>query len=196
MLEALVAGVRDPALLAELAKGRLRPKIPLLREALAGNFDQRHGVIVAECLAHLDGIDQSVGRISAEIAQLLEPHRWAIELLVSIPGVQLRTAEVVIAEIGSDMSVFPMTGHRRPGTWPPGPGFARVTILLREKSPRARPGPAHPGCKRHSSKPLCRRLTATPAIWPSVTLASVPAEASNVQLWPRRMSSWSRSGTC
>ena len=63
MLEALVAGVRDPAVLAELAKGRLQPKIPLLREALAGNFDQRHGVIVAECLAHLDGIDQSVGRI-------------------------------------------------------------------------------------------------------------------------------------
>jgi transposase len=111
MLEALVAGVRDPNVLAELARGRLRPKIPLLREALAGNFDHRHAAIVAECLAHIDGIDASIGRISAEVSQLLEPHRWAIELLVSIPGVNLRTAEVIIAEIGADMSVFPTAGH-------------------------------------------------------------------------------------
>ena len=111
MLEALVAGVRDPGVLAELAKGRLRPKVPQLREALAGNFDHRHAAIVAECLAHIDGIDASVEHISAEVALLLEPHRWAIELLVSIPGVQLRTAEVIIAEIGPDMSVFPTAGH-------------------------------------------------------------------------------------
>ena len=111
ILEALVAGVRDPAVLAELAKGRLRPKVPQLRDALAGNFDQRHAAIVAECLAHIDGIDASIAHISAEVALVLEPHRWAIELLVGIPGVQLRTAEVIIAEIGSDMSVFPTAGH-------------------------------------------------------------------------------------
>jgi transposase len=111
IVEALVAGVRDPAVLAELAKGRLRPKVPQLRDALAGNFDQRHAAIVAECLAHIDGIDASVVHISAEVALVLEPHRWAIELLVSIPGVELRTAEVIIAEIGSDMSVFPTAGH-------------------------------------------------------------------------------------
>lgn len=120
MLEALVDGVRDPAVLAELAKGRLRPKIPQLREALAGNFDQRHAAIVAECLAHIDGIDASVERISAEVTTLLEPHRWAVELLVTIPGVELRTAEVVIAEIGPDMSVFPSSGHLASwaGLWP------------------------------------------------------------------------------
>ena len=56
MLEALVAGVRDPGVLAELAKGRLRPKVPQLREALAGNFDHRYAAIVAECLAHIDGL--------------------------------------------------------------------------------------------------------------------------------------------
>lgn len=111
MLEAMVDGVRDPNVLAELAKGRLRPKIPLLREALAGNFDQRHAAIVAECLVHIDRIEGSVGRISAEIAVLLEAHRWAVDLLVSIPGVELRTAEVIIAEIGSDMSAFPTAGH-------------------------------------------------------------------------------------
>lgn len=111
MLEALVAGVWDPAVLAELAKGRLRPKVPQLREALAGNFDHRHAAIVSECLGHIDGIDSSVSHISAEVALLVQPHRWAIELLVSIPGVELRTAEVIIAEIGSDMSVFPTPGH-------------------------------------------------------------------------------------
>ena len=122
----LVVGVRDPMVLAELAKGRTRPKIPLLSEALACNVDQRHATIVAECLAHIDRLEASVGRISAEVAQLLEPHRWAVGLLVIIPGEELRTAEVIIAEIGSDMSVFP-----RSVTLPHGPGFARVTTPQR-----------------------------------------------------------------
>ena len=87
----LVAGIKDPNVLAELAKGRLRPKVPQLREALAGNFDRRHAVIVADCLGHIDGIEVSTTYIFAEVALLLESHRWAIELLVTIPGVKLRT---------------------------------------------------------------------------------------------------------
>jgi len=111
MLEALVAGVRDPEVLAELARGRLRPKIAALREALAGRFDHHHGAIVAEGLAHIDGLEASIARVSVEIDRLLEPHRWAVELLDTIPGVDLRTAEVIIAEIGVDMTVFPTAGH-------------------------------------------------------------------------------------
>jgi transposase len=111
MLEALVSGVRDPEALAELARGRLRPKIPALREALAGRFDHHHGAIVAEGLAHIDGLDASIARVSGEIDRLVEPHRWALELLDTIPGVSQRTAEVIIAEIGVDMSVFPTAGH-------------------------------------------------------------------------------------
>jgi len=68
--EALVAGVRDPGVPAEPAKGRLRPKVPQLRGSLAGNFDQRHATIPAECLAHIDGIDASIAHISAEVALL------------------------------------------------------------------------------------------------------------------------------
>jgi transposase len=111
MLDALVAGVRDPDVLAELARGRLRPKIPALRAALAGNFDAHHAAIVAEGLAHIDGLDGSIERVSAVIDALIEPHRWALELLDTIPGVNARTAEVIIAEIGVDMSVFPTAGH-------------------------------------------------------------------------------------
>jgi transposase len=94
-----------------LARGRLRPKIPALRDALAGRFDHHHGAIVAEGLAHIDGLDGSIARISVEIDRLLEPHRWAMELLATIPGVSQRTAEVLSAEIGVDMKVFPTAGH-------------------------------------------------------------------------------------
>jgi transposase len=111
ILDALVAGVRDPEVLAELARGRLRSKIPALREALAGRFDHHHAAIVAEGLAHVDGLEESIARVSVEIERLLEPHRWAIDLLDTIPGVNLRTAEVIVAEIGVDMTVFPTAGH-------------------------------------------------------------------------------------
>jgi len=111
MLDALVDGVRDPDVLAELARGRLRPKIPALREALAGRFDQHHAAIVAEGLAHVDGLEASIARVSIEIDRVLEPHQWAIELLDTIPGVDVRTAQVIIAEIGVDMTVFPTAGH-------------------------------------------------------------------------------------
>jgi transposase len=66
MLEALVAGVRDPEVLAELARGRLRPKIAALREALAGRFDHHHGAIVAEGLAHIDGLEASIARVGRD----------------------------------------------------------------------------------------------------------------------------------
>lgn len=111
MLDALIAGVRDPDTLAELARGRLRPKIPALREALAGRFDRHHAAIVAEGLAHIDGLDGSIARVSIEVDRLVEPHGWAIELLDTIPGVDRRTAEVIIAEIGVDMTVFPTAAH-------------------------------------------------------------------------------------
>jgi len=94
-----------------LARGRLRPKIPALREALAGRFDQHHAAIVAEGLAHVDGLEASIARVSIEIDRVLEPHQWAIELLDTIPGVDVRTAQVIIAEIGVDMTVFPTAGH-------------------------------------------------------------------------------------
>jgi transposase len=111
MLDALVAGTTDPELLAELAKGKLRAKIPALREALVGRFDRQHALIVSAILAHLDFLDEQVELLSAEIEAQLAPFQAAVELLCTIPGVQQRTAEVIVAEIGTDMSRFPSERH-------------------------------------------------------------------------------------
>jgi transposase len=107
MLDALVAGTTDPEVLAELAKGRLRAKLPALREALEGRFDQLHAVWIGAILNHLDFLDEQIQSLTETIGEQIAPFEKAVELLCTIPGVQRRTAEVIIAEIGVDMSVFP-----------------------------------------------------------------------------------------
>ncbi len=111
MLEALASGASDPEALAELARGRLRPKVPRLQEALTGRFNHHHAVIVGEMLAHIDYLDESIGRLTAHIGAVAAPFEWAIELLDTIPGVNRIGAEIIIAEIGVDMSRFPTAGH-------------------------------------------------------------------------------------
>jgi transposase len=111
MLEALVEGTTDPVVLSELARGKLRKKIPALRQALVGRFQAQHGLIVSTMLAHLDFLDQQVELLSEAIEEQLAPFAAAVELLCSIPGVQRRTAETLIAEIGTDMSRFPSARH-------------------------------------------------------------------------------------
>ncbi len=107
MLDALVAGTTDPEVLADLARGRLRAKLPALREALEGRFDRLHAVWIGAILAHLDFLDEQIQSLTATIGEQIAPFEKAVELLCTIPGVQRRTAEVIIAEIGVDMSVFP-----------------------------------------------------------------------------------------
>ena len=111
MLNALVSGTTDPVVLADLARGLLRKKIPALREALEGRFGAEHSVIVSQILAHIDFLDESIDRLSAEIEQRIEPFAAQRELLMSIPGVRQRTAEVLISEIGVDMSIFATPEH-------------------------------------------------------------------------------------
>ncbi len=112
MLEALLGGVTDPVALAELAKGRLRTKIPQLEEALASRFDvAHHGVLVAGLLAHIDALDQAVATLEARIGIATRPYADLIELLCTIPGVGVRLAEILIAECGLDMTVFPTAAH-------------------------------------------------------------------------------------
>jgi transposase len=111
MLDALVAGTTDPEVLAELAKGKLRAKIPALREALVGRFDAQHALIVSAILAHLDFLDEQIDLLSEAIEEQLVPFAPAVELLCTIPGVQQRTAESILAEIGTDMSRFPSARH-------------------------------------------------------------------------------------
>jgi transposase len=111
MLQALVAGVRDPQLLAELAKGRLRAKLPQLQEALVGRFGPHHGLLVGEMLARIDAADATIERLSAEISRVTTPYTAILELLQTIPGVNRRTAEVILAETGGDMRQFPSAAH-------------------------------------------------------------------------------------
>lgn len=106
MLRALVAGERDPEVLAELAKGTLRRKLPALREALQGRFEDHHALLVGEILAKLDYLEEAIGRLSEEIERVIAPFAAQAELLRSIPGVDRRMAEALIAEVGVDMGRF------------------------------------------------------------------------------------------
>lgn len=111
ILQALVAGTTDPALLAELAVGRLRPKRAALERALAGQFGPHQRFLVGEQLCHIDALDEILERLNAEIAERLRPEHDAIERLDAIPGVGRRLAEILVAEVGSDMARFPTAGH-------------------------------------------------------------------------------------
>jgi transposase len=143
MLEEIVAGQRDPALMANLARGRLRAKIPALEKALTGLVSAHHRFLLAKQLAHIDFLEEQIADISAEIAHQVErmsqpseggrgtpaagedstasgecdpqeaPLTWAeaVSLLDTIPGVNERTAEVMLAEMGLDMQQFPTDKH-------------------------------------------------------------------------------------
>ncbi|MGH3624793.1 MAG: transposase, partial [Sciscionella sp.] len=106
MLAALVAGTTDTDVLADLALGRLRAKIPALREALTSRFSGHHAVIVASILSKLDFLDELIGGLSTEIERVMAPFAHPIELLDTVPGVNRRTAEGLLVEIGADMDVF------------------------------------------------------------------------------------------
>jgi transposase len=111
MLEALVRGTTDPAVLADLARGSLRTKLPALRQALAGRFHAPHAFLVGQMLAHLDYLDEAIATVSDRLGELLAPFAETLARLDAIPGISRRTAEVLIAELGVDMTVFPTAGH-------------------------------------------------------------------------------------
>jgi transposase len=111
MLEALIAGQSDPAVLADLAKRTLRRKIPALTEALVGRFSEHHAFMARLFLDRIDAHSADIGRLDARIEEAMAPFRLARELLMSIPGFSTKTAEVFIAETGGDMNVSPSAGH-------------------------------------------------------------------------------------
>ena len=111
MLTALAAGTTDPAVLAELARGRLRQKMPALRAALQGQFGGHHRLLVVQALAHLDHLDEMVATLSAEIADQLRPFAAARQLVATIPGLADRVVDTVLAEVGADMTPFASAAH-------------------------------------------------------------------------------------
>jgi transposase len=137
MLEALIAGQHDPAVLADLAKRRLRSKIPALTEALTGRFTEHHGFLAR---VHLDLIDrhtEAIEELTGRIEVVIEPFLGFRDLILTIPGIGPINADVIVAETGADMTRFPTAGHLASwaGTCPGSNESAG-----RVKSTRTRPG--------------------------------------------------------
>src|SRR5262245_46436016 len=122
MLEALIAGETDPAKLADLARKRLREKIPALRLALQGRVTDHHRFLLRMHLDHITHLEELIGRLAGRIEEVMAPFAEAATRLATIPGVSQRVAETVVAEIGPRMEQFPTAGHLaswaglRPGT--------------------------------------------------------------------------------
>jgi transposase len=111
MLAALVAGERDPEVLAGLAKGRLRAKLPELRQALRGRFADHHALLLRLALGHVEHLEGAIAALDRRVDQVIAPFAGARDQLDTITGVGKRAAECILAEIGVDMTVFPTAGH-------------------------------------------------------------------------------------
>lgn len=111
MLAELLAEKKPVTEIAELAKGRLRSKIPELQKALEGRFKPHHKVLLTQILAHIDYLDEAIAALDAEIEELMRPFAEIVERLDEIPGVDERAAQVIIAETGGKMEPFPTAGH-------------------------------------------------------------------------------------
>ncbi len=111
MLEAIVSGQSNPAEMAELARGRMRDKRDLLTKALEGHVQAHHRFVLTELLAEIDNLDETIQRFNEQIAEYCRPFEEAVTLLDTIPGVGREVAEVIVSEIGTDMSRFPTANH-------------------------------------------------------------------------------------
>lgn len=111
ILEALIAGERDSTTLAQLARGRMRGKRALLAQAIDGQFTSHHAFLIREQLSHLDYLEETMARVSDEIALRLQEEQAAVELLDTVPGISQRGAEILLAEIGPDLARFPSAKH-------------------------------------------------------------------------------------
>jgi transposase len=146
ILEALLSGKTDTEQLAELAKGRLRKKIPQLKQALTGRVREHHRFMLSEQLSHIDYLDEAMERLNQEVDERLRPFEQELQLLDTIPGINRRIAENLAAEVGLDMSRFPSGAHlaswaamcpghnesagkRRSGKTRKGDGWLRLTLI-------------------------------------------------------------------
>src|SRR6266511_245503 len=184
MLEALIAGQRDPDALADMARTRMRPKIPELRRALAGRFGEHHALLLHVHLDHIDHLSSAVDRLDAEVEKVIAPFDEQVRRLCTIPGVGTRTAEVLIAEIGVDMSRFPTAHHLAPG-----PGCARATTSRPGSVARAGPAratrPYGAGCARRRGRRYGPRTrTCPPSSGDSSGASARRARAKPSSPWP------------
>jgi transposase len=110
-MAALIGGQRDPKALAQLARARMRTKIPLLEEAFVGHFTDHHAFLLRTMLARVDETSADIADLEAKIEELIAPFTQAVDTLDEIPGIGATAAQVILAEIGLDMSRFPTAAH-------------------------------------------------------------------------------------
>ena len=111
MLQALVEGQATPEDMADLAKGRMREKRDQLAKALEGRVKPHHRFVLTELLCQIDSLDETIVRFDEQIEEYCRPFEEAVTLLDTLPGVARETAEIIVAEIGTDMSRFPWAAH-------------------------------------------------------------------------------------
>jgi len=111
MMAALIAGQRDPKILAQMARSRMRAKLRDLEEAFVGRFSAHHAFLLTRMLAHIDALNADIAAVEDRIEELVAPFAQAVAVLDDIPGIGITTAHAIIAEIGVDMSRFPTAGH-------------------------------------------------------------------------------------
>jgi transposase len=140
MLEALVAGQRDPRSLAQLARASMRGKISVLTEALTGHFRDHHGYLLGLMLSRIDALSAQIEALSARIGEAIAPVAAQAARLDEIPGIGVTGAQEIIAEIGVDMTRFPTAGHLV--------SWARFAPTARQSAGRSKPGTAGKGNPR------------------------------------------------
>jgi transposase len=111
MLRAMIAGQEDADALAELARARLRGKIPQLKEALHGRVTDHHRFLLRALLDQIESLESMIARYDDQIGSVMAPFVAAARRLRTIPGIGQATAEIIVAEIGTDMTKFPTAGH-------------------------------------------------------------------------------------
>ncbi len=200
MLAALIAGETDVTRLADLAQRQLREKRPALQRALTGCLGTHQRFLLAQQLAHIQFLETSIAQVSAEIAERLRPDEDAIVRLDAIPGVGRRTAETLVAEVGTDMTRFPSAGHlaswagmcpgnnesggkRKSGKTRKGNPWLRAALSRRPKPPAI---PGGPILVRSTSASLragarnARRLRWSTPSWSSpITCSASPASIAS-----------------
>ena len=192
MLDALIAGERDGQRPGRVARGRLRIKIPEPSpRRLTGRFSEHHAFLAQMIVTHIDQIGVMVAQLDARIDGELSPYRAQVELLDSINGIDTRTAQVIIAEIGVDMSRFPSAAHL--ASWA---GVCPGNNKTAGKAKAGHTRPATAGSSPPSAPPRwAPSARRTPTTTPC-SAASPRAAAVNAPKPPSRTANSSRSGTC
>lgn len=111
MLEAIIDGQASPLEMAELARGRMREKRDQLAKALEGRVKPHHRFVLTELLCQIDALDETIGRFDEQIKEYCVPFEEAVTLLDTVPGIARTAAEIIVSEIGTDMSRFPSADH-------------------------------------------------------------------------------------